>query len=52
MMTTARRVALVLLFLLTAGMSLAEASAMAPDGAGCSCPLCLGRTSTDTTIAP
>jgi hypothetical protein len=52
MRTTVRRVALAALFLLTAGMSFAEASALAPDGAGCSCPLCLGRTSADTTIAP
>jgi hypothetical protein len=51
-MTTARWVALVALFLLTAGVSLAEASAVVLDGSGCSCPLCLGRTTADTTLAP
>jgi hypothetical protein len=51
-MTTTRWVMLVALFLLTAGVSLAEAGTAAPDGSGCSCPLCLGRTLVETSIAP
>jgi hypothetical protein len=51
-MTTTRWAVLVALFLLTAGVSLAEAGTTAPDGGGCSCPLCLGRTRAETTIAP
>jgi hypothetical protein len=51
-MTTTRWAVLVVLFLLTAGVSLAEAGTTAPDGSGCSCPLCLGRTPAGTILAP
>jgi hypothetical protein len=51
-MTTTRWAMLVSLFLLTAGVSLAEASPTVPDGTGCTCPLCLGRTLVETSIAP
>jgi len=46
-----RRVFLALLFALTAGLSLAEAGTTAPDGGGCTCPLCLGLNSPGTTVA-
>ena len=51
-MMTIRRVFLAVLFALTAGLSLAEAGTAAPDGSGCTCPLCLGVDSPGTTIAP
>jgi hypothetical protein len=51
-MTSTRWVVLVALFLLTAGVSLAEARSNAPDGTSCHCPLCLGRSPAYTIITP